>query len=358
MQGIAAHLSGTMRVLTPLHPGWNGAPRPGWLSAVSDLAAAYLQFLQDEGHRDVLVIGFSMGGWIGADMAARDDGHLVTGLVVINSVGVLIEGQPIRDFFALAARSLAEYSFYDPDRFYIELATVPPEQAAQQAANMATMRVLAGDPFMHDPGLASRLGRVEIPVLVLWGDSDRIVTPGYGQGLAAMFAGGRSSWSSTRPGTCRISSSPPRRLARSTPSPVRRQSLSAAGGSLMRCASAVLVAWTRVASAAAGTEKQSARVDRIKPRSSAPRTSLYRTRPMTTGTRSGTGASPAASPPSSRRRVRRPGEGGRPPPRRRSRPPVHHPGDGAAWIWTIANASSPRPPRSPVHTPRNQTPAA
>jgi len=64
---------------------------------------------------------------------------------------------------------------------------VPPEQAAQRAANMATMRVFAGDPYMHDPGLAARLGRVEIPVLVLWGDSDRIVTPDYGQALAAAF---------------------------------------------------------------------------------------------------------------------------------------------------------------------------
>ena len=49
------------------------------------------------------------------------------------------------------------------------------------------MRVFAGDPYMHDPGLRNRLGQVEIPVLVLWGDSDRIVTPGYGQALAAMF---------------------------------------------------------------------------------------------------------------------------------------------------------------------------
>jgi len=49
------------------------------------------------------------------------------------------------------------------------------------------MRVFAGDPYMHDPGLPGILGRVEVPVLVLWGDSDRIVTPGYGQALAAAF---------------------------------------------------------------------------------------------------------------------------------------------------------------------------
>ncbi len=108
-------------------------------------------------------------------------------LVLIDSVGVLVEGEPIRDFFALDARGVAEYSFHDAERFYLDPATISPEQAAQRSANMATMRVFAGDPYMHDPGLRYRLGRVGIPVLVLWGDSDRIVTPAYGQALAAMF---------------------------------------------------------------------------------------------------------------------------------------------------------------------------
>ena len=85
------------------------------------------------------------------------------------------------------ARGVAEYSYHDPDRFYVDPATIPAEQAAQRAANMATMRVFAADPYMHDPGLPARLSRVEIPVLVLWGDSDRIVTPAYGQALAAAF---------------------------------------------------------------------------------------------------------------------------------------------------------------------------
>jgi pimeloyl-ACP methyl ester carboxylesterase len=187
VQSIAAHLSGTMHVLTPVLPGWNGTARPGWLAAVGDLAAACLRLLQDEGHRDVLVIGSSLGGWIAADMAARDDGRLITGLVLVDAAGVLIEGQPIRDFFALDARGVAEYSYYDADRFYVDPATVPPEQAAQRAANMATMRVFAGDPYMHDPELLGRLGQVEVPVLVLWGDSDRIITPAYGQALAAAF---------------------------------------------------------------------------------------------------------------------------------------------------------------------------
>ncbi|MGO4426794.1 alpha/beta hydrolase, partial [Streptomyces sp. MCAF7] len=38
--GIAAHLSSTAHTLTPVHPGWEGTPRPGWLTGVADLAMA------------------------------------------------------------------------------------------------------------------------------------------------------------------------------------------------------------------------------------------------------------------------------------------------------------------------------
>jgi pimeloyl-ACP methyl ester carboxylesterase len=193
VQNIAAHLSGTMHVITPTHPGWDGTERPGWLASVNDLALAYLQMLKDEGHRDVLVIGSSIGGWIGTEMAVHDNGGLITGLVLMDSAGVLIEGQPMADFFALDARGVAEYSYYDPDRFYVDPATIPPEQAARRAANMATLRVLAGDPYMHDPELLGRLGQVKIPVMVLWGDSDRIFTPEYGRAFARAFPDARFS---------------------------------------------------------------------------------------------------------------------------------------------------------------------
>src|SRR6201989_2894882 len=80
MQGVAAHLSGAMHVLTPVHPGWDGTGRPEWLTAIGDLAAAYLRLLRDEGHQDVLVIGSSIGGWIRAATAARHGGGVISGL--------------------------------------------------------------------------------------------------------------------------------------------------------------------------------------------------------------------------------------------------------------------------------------
>jgi pimeloyl-ACP methyl ester carboxylesterase len=188
---IAEHLAEAMHAVTPTHPGWNGTARPDWVSGIDDIALVYLGYLEDNDLRDVLVVGSSLGGWIGAEMAVRDDAGRISGLILLDAVGVDVDGQPIRDFFALDARGVAEYSFHDADRFYVDPVTVSKEQAARQRANMATMRIVAGEPYMHDPTLLARLGRIAIPVLVIWGDSDRIVTPAYGAAYAAAVGDGR-----------------------------------------------------------------------------------------------------------------------------------------------------------------------
>lgn len=102
-----------------------------------------------------------------------------------------VETEPITDFFALDARGIAEHSWHDSERYYVDPADLPAEELARRQANMATMRVLAGDPNMHDPALLSRLGRVQVPALLLWGESDRIVTPAYGAAYAEAFGDGR-----------------------------------------------------------------------------------------------------------------------------------------------------------------------
>lgn len=188
--GIANHLAETMHTITPTHPGWNGTNRPEWFSGIDDLALAYLHYLEDNELQNVLVIGSSMGGWIGSEMAVRDGAGRITGLILIDGVGIRVAAHPIRDFFALDARGVAKYAWHDADRFYVDPATVPAEQAARTKANMATMRVIAG-PDMNDPKLMRRLARVRIPVLAIWGDSDGIVTPAYGADFAGAFQNGR-----------------------------------------------------------------------------------------------------------------------------------------------------------------------
>jgi pimeloyl-ACP methyl ester carboxylesterase len=51
------------------------------------------------------------------------------------------------------------------------------------------MRLVFGT--MSDPKLLRRLARVRIPVLAIWGESDRFVTPAYGRAYADAFPNGR-----------------------------------------------------------------------------------------------------------------------------------------------------------------------
>ena len=185
VSSVASHLAAAVHVIVPTHPGWNGTPRPDWLASIDDLAQVYLDYLGENKLSDILVIGSSLGGWIGAEMAVYDNDGRIAGLILIDAVGINVEDEPIRDFFALDAYGVAEYSFYDSKRFYVDPATLTPEQIATRQANMATMRVVAGDPYMHDPKLLGRLGHVQIPALVIWGESDGIVTPAYGAAYAA-----------------------------------------------------------------------------------------------------------------------------------------------------------------------------
>ncbi|WP_405015623.1 alpha/beta fold hydrolase [Kitasatospora sp. NBC_01539] len=189
--GLAQHLSRTAHTLTPVHPGWDGTHRPARLTGIDDLALTYLHHLHEHRLHDVLVVGSSLGGWIAAEMAVRDTAGVITGLVLIDAVGVQVETEPITDVFALDARGIAEHSWHDPDRHHLDPAAIPTEELARRQANMATMRTLAGDPYMHDPELLHRLGHVQVPTLLLWGESDRVVTPAYGAAYAEAFGNGR-----------------------------------------------------------------------------------------------------------------------------------------------------------------------
>jgi pimeloyl-ACP methyl ester carboxylesterase len=185
---LVAHLSKNMQTITPTHPGWEGTPLPAWLSSIGKLAQIYLRHLYEAGLHDVLVVGSSIGGWIAAEMAVRDADHRIGALVLIDAVGITVAGEPILNVFENAAPSVFEATFYDSAKFAPNLATMTDERVAQQRSNMAALRALAGEPYMHDPRLLARINGVRIPTLVLWGANDGIATPAYGRAYAAAFA--------------------------------------------------------------------------------------------------------------------------------------------------------------------------
>jgi len=188
---IAAHVGDDSRVLLPTHPGWNGTPRPAWLTDIPALADIYLRLLADRGLTDVVVIGSSLGGWIATQMAASDTEGRVGRIVIIDGAGVEVPGEPVVDFASLSPREQAEHSWHDADAFFVDPATLPAGRVAAQRANMQTMGVLTAQYGMSDPALQARLGLIGIPALVLWGESDRVFTPAYGRAYAAQLGNAR-----------------------------------------------------------------------------------------------------------------------------------------------------------------------
>jgi pimeloyl-ACP methyl ester carboxylesterase len=187
--GFADLLAGarSARVITPTHPGFGGTARPDGLTSVRGLAELYVGLLADLDLTDVTVVGNSIGGWIAAEMALLGSAR-VSSFILANAVGIEVPGHPVADFFSLTMDQVAELSYYNPDKFRIDPAALPPAAQAGMAANRATLAVYSG-PSMTDASLAGRLAGVPTPTLVVWGEADQIVDPDYGRAFAAAIPG-------------------------------------------------------------------------------------------------------------------------------------------------------------------------
>jgi pimeloyl-ACP methyl ester carboxylesterase len=177
------------RVIMPVHPGFGGTPRPAGLTSAAGLAALYGRLLEDLHVDGVTVVGNSVGGWIAAEMAVTGSAR-VTAVTLVDAVGIEVPGHPLADFFSLTLDQVAELAYHDPARFRIDPSAMSAEQQAAMAANRAALAVYAGT-AMSDPGLTARLAEVTLPVLAIWGDSDRIADPDYGRAFAAAIPGAR-----------------------------------------------------------------------------------------------------------------------------------------------------------------------
>ncbi len=188
--GLAALLPGDRTVVTPTHPGFDGQPRPWWCDTVPDLAVAYLDLLEQLGAERVLVVGSSIGGWIAAEMATRDSGGRIGGVVLLNAVGIDPARGTLTDTRGLPPQRLGELAFVNP-ALRLNPATLTDEQRAAGLANQEALAVYAGEPFMYDPKLRRRLRGAKAPALVVWGEEDGIATVDYGRSYADAFARGR-----------------------------------------------------------------------------------------------------------------------------------------------------------------------
>jgi pimeloyl-ACP methyl ester carboxylesterase len=184
MTTLVQHLSEKAHVIAPTYPGWDGTPRPESLDDVAKLADECSKYLDERDLKDVTVVGSSIGGWVAAELALRDEAQRLSGVVIINGLGVDIPGQPITNVTGFTPPELAKVAYYDPAKFLASLPPPSPERLAVIKANQAATALFAGKTYGYDPTLLGRLKGIHAPTLVVWGDSDKIVTVDYGRAYA------------------------------------------------------------------------------------------------------------------------------------------------------------------------------
>jgi pimeloyl-ACP methyl ester carboxylesterase len=180
LKGLGEHLAAHHPVFLVTHPGFGGTERPQWLDGIQALARLYLALLAQQDLRDVTVVGHSFGGWVGAEMALTDSSRLAR-LVIVSAVGPVVPAAPRVDITGMTADEVRALSFHDPQRFG---GRATESDASHLAGNMRTTFAYCG-PTLEDPTLLERLGDVQVPVLVVWGASDRLTPVGFGRAFAA-----------------------------------------------------------------------------------------------------------------------------------------------------------------------------
>jgi pimeloyl-ACP methyl ester carboxylesterase len=186
-------LANGARVLAPSHPGFGRSELPKGMRSVDDLSYFYLDMLDQLDLRDLTVVGVSLGAWIAAEIAVKSTARL-SKLVMANAVGVKVgdrETRDIVDVFALTEKEFIDIAYCDPAVGTRDYKALPDaEVLAAARAREATAR-FAWNPYFHNPRLKSRLHRVRIPTLFLWGTHDRMLSEAYGRAYCAMIPGAR-----------------------------------------------------------------------------------------------------------------------------------------------------------------------
>src|SRR4029079_8876873 len=102
-------------VIVPEHPGFGASDTPDWLHTISDLANVYLDVLDQRDLTGVDLVGFSLGGWIAAELAVRNTRRL-NSLTLVGATGIHVPGVPQVDTFLVTDEQLIRSLFHDQKR--------------------------------------------------------------------------------------------------------------------------------------------------------------------------------------------------------------------------------------------------
>jgi pyruvate dehydrogenase E2 component (dihydrolipoamide acetyltransferase) len=182
---VLGHFAETYRVAAVDLPGHGASDKPSPAStdySISGIAAKLGEFLERLELAPSILIGHSLGGATALQLAL-DRPKLVRALVLVDSAALgleindelldRIESAPSRD----EARRLLEL-FFEDRRFVLERGINDMHAARNAQGADDAVKAIAASAFTRrgqNLVLVDRLGELEVPLLVIWGELDRVI---------------------------------------------------------------------------------------------------------------------------------------------------------------------------------------
>ena len=191
MHPAMPHLAKRHRIIAPSHPGFGRSGLPTWINSVDDFAHIYLEFMQRLDLQETTLIGASIGGWVGAELATKNTSRL-SRLVLIGPAGIKVgsrDALDIPDIFAMTPAEFEKRLFRDPKKFHPDFTKMSDEDLAIVARNRQTMALIAWEPYLHNPKLKHRLQMIDVPTMVVRGAYDGLISEDYAKAYAELIPG-------------------------------------------------------------------------------------------------------------------------------------------------------------------------
>jgi pimeloyl-ACP methyl ester carboxylesterase len=187
-----ADLASRRDVIVPEHPGFGASDTPDWLDNIHDLANFYLDVLDRLDLTGVDLVGFSVGGWIAAELAVRNTRRL-SSLTLVAAAGIHVPDVARFDPFLVTDEQRIRGYFHDPKRADEMIQRLfRPELEDVNIKNLTTTAKLVWQPRDHDPHLHKWLHRIDVPTLLIWGDHDRLFPKDYAFAWQKLIPGAKT----------------------------------------------------------------------------------------------------------------------------------------------------------------------
>jgi pimeloyl-ACP methyl ester carboxylesterase len=191
-------LADSFAVTVPVFPGFGESEGIEQIDGMEDAVFHLLDLWELLDLEAPLVVGLSLGGWMGTELATRYP-ETVGRLVLVNPVGLYLPEAPIAEMFGRSPAELAEMLFADQSHPIAQAmhqmaeftgdvgkdVEIPIEMVLPMWKAISATAKLGWDPYLHNPKLRGRLRRITAPTLVVAGAQDGLVPLAHAETFAA-----------------------------------------------------------------------------------------------------------------------------------------------------------------------------